>query len=113
MKRLVSLWVAFTALMLFAACTQPSGGGDGQSAADTEYGPEIVMVDGVKTKRVEGFGGVIAERYDDSKEWWPDYEEPNEDAPKSKRRTSISSRPTACDSIIFTRPRFAPRHVHH
>jgi arylsulfatase len=81
MKRLVSLWVAFTALMLFAACTQPSGGGDGQSAADTEYGPEIVMVDGVKTKRVEGFGGVIAERYDDSKEWWPDYEEPNEDAP--------------------------------
>jgi arylsulfatase len=39
------------------------------------------MVDGVKTKRVEGFGGVIAERYDDSKEWWPDYEEPNEDAP--------------------------------
>ena len=81
MKRLVSLWVAFTALMLLAACTQPSGGGDGQSAAGTEYGPEIVMVDGVKTKRVEGFGGVIAERYDDSKEWWPDYEEPNEDAP--------------------------------
>jgi arylsulfatase len=67
--------------MLLAACTQPSGGGDGQSAAGTEYGPEIVMVDGVKTKRVEGFGGVIAERYDDSKEWWPDYEEPNEDAP--------------------------------
>ena len=81
MKRLVSLWVAFTALMLLAACTQPSGGGDGQSAAGTEYGPEIVMVDGVKTKRVEGFGGVIAERYDDSKEWWPDYDEPNEDAP--------------------------------
>ena len=39
------------------------------------------MVDGVKTKRVEGFGGVIAERYDESEEWWPDYEEPNKDAP--------------------------------
>ena len=39
------------------------------------------MVDGVKTKQVEGFGGVIAERYDESEEWWPDYEEPNKDAP--------------------------------
>jgi arylsulfatase A-like enzyme len=35
----------------------------------------------VKTKKVEGFGGVIAERYEDSKEWWPPEERPNEDAP--------------------------------
>jgi arylsulfatase A-like enzyme len=81
MKRLVSLWVAFTPLMLLAACTQPTGGGGDKSAADSDDGSGIVMVDGVKAKRVEGFGGVIAERYDDSKEWWPDYEEPNEDAP--------------------------------
>jgi arylsulfatase len=39
------------------------------------------MVDGVKKKRIEGFGGIIAESYDESEEWWPPYEEPNEDAP--------------------------------
>ena len=42
---------------------------------------EIVLIDGVKTKRIEGFGGVIAERYEDSQEWWAPYETPNEDAP--------------------------------
>jgi arylsulfatase len=36
---------------------------------------------GVKTKNVEGFGGVIAESYADSKEWWAPYKEPKEDAP--------------------------------
>ena len=36
---------------------------------------------GVKTKNVEGFGGIIAESYDDSREWWPEEERPNEDAP--------------------------------
>ena len=36
---------------------------------------------GVKTKNVEGFGGVIAESYDDSQEWWAEEERPNEDAP--------------------------------
>jgi arylsulfatase A-like enzyme len=34
-----------------------------------------------KTKKVEGFGGVIAERYDDSKEWWPPETRPPEGAP--------------------------------
>jgi arylsulfatase A-like enzyme len=42
---------------------------------------EIVLTNGVKTKRIEGFGGVIAEKYDDSQEWWAPYETPNEDAP--------------------------------
>ena len=36
---------------------------------------------GVKTKTVEGFGGVIAERYEDSKEWWPPEKRPNKGAP--------------------------------
>jgi len=36
---------------------------------------------GVKTKEVEGFGGVIAESYEDSQEWWAPEELPNEDAP--------------------------------
>ena len=35
----------------------------------------------VKTKTIEGFGGVIAEKYSDSKEWWAAEELPNEDAP--------------------------------
>jgi arylsulfatase len=35
----------------------------------------------VRTKTVEGFGGVIAERYEDSQEWWPPEELPEPDAP--------------------------------
>jgi arylsulfatase len=35
----------------------------------------------VKTKSVEGFGGVIAERYEDSKEWWPPEKRPKKGAP--------------------------------
>ena len=31
----------------------------------------------VKTKAIEGFGGVIAERYADSKEWWPPEKTPS------------------------------------
>ena len=34
-----------------------------------------------KTKTVEGFGGVIAERYEDSKEWWPEEVRPPKGAP--------------------------------
>ncbi len=36
---------------------------------------------GVKTKAVEGFGGVIAKKYSDSKEWWADENRPKEDSP--------------------------------
>ena len=35
----------------------------------------------VKTKTIEGFGGVIAEKYGDSKEWWPPELRPPEGAP--------------------------------
>ena len=35
----------------------------------------------VKTKKVEGFGGVIAKKYEDSKEWWPPQVSPPEGAP--------------------------------
>jgi arylsulfatase A-like enzyme len=34
-----------------------------------------------ETKNVEGFGGVIAKKYEDSKEWWPPEERPKKDAP--------------------------------
>jgi len=53
--------------------TPPSG-----TAAQTT---EIKEVNGVKIKSVPGFGGVVAESYEDSKEWWPDYKEPKADAP--------------------------------
>jgi arylsulfatase len=36
---------------------------------------------GVRIKTVEGFGGVIAESYEDSVEWWPENPRPNDDAP--------------------------------
>lgn len=69
------------AIMLLAACTESTVDGNDPATAETGGAPDIAIVDGVKTKQVEGFGGVIAERYENSKEWWPDYEEPNEDAP--------------------------------
>jgi len=41
----------------------------------------VQMVDGVKVKKIEGFGGIVAESYDDSEEWWPEYVKPKKDAP--------------------------------
>ena len=35
----------------------------------------------VRTKKVEGFGGVIAKSYKESVEWWPEPVRPHEDAP--------------------------------
>lgn len=37
--------------------------------------------DAVKTKKVEGFEGVIAKKYEDSQEWWPPQVRPPEGAP--------------------------------
>ena len=36
---------------------------------------------GVKTKKVEGFGGIIAKKYEDSKEWWAEPVRAPEGAP--------------------------------
>jgi arylsulfatase len=69
--------IALVALSL-AAC---SGEPPAETSGDETAGPSIQVVDGIKTKNVEGFGGVIAERYENSKEWWEAYKEPNEDAP--------------------------------
>jgi arylsulfatase len=35
----------------------------------------------VRTKKVEGFGGIIAKKYEDSKEWWAPEKLPKKDAP--------------------------------
>ena len=36
---------------------------------------------GVKIKNVEGFGGVMAESYEDSEEWWAEEERPRDGSP--------------------------------
>ena len=64
--------------MLLAGC---SGAPEGESEAPSASDTGMNMVDGVKTKTVEGFGGVIAERYADSQEWWPEDVKPPADAP--------------------------------
>jgi arylsulfatase len=64
-----------------SACTEPqSGDGEAKVAIGADE-TGIVMVDGVRKKQIEGFGGIIAESYEDSEEWWATYEEPNPDAP--------------------------------
>ena len=63
------------AMMFLAACGVDSGTDSGNVE---EFS---VSESGVKTKNVEGFGGVIAESYSDSQEWWAEEELPNEDAP--------------------------------
>ncbi len=66
MRKLILLLVAFS----FVAC----GGGTGESGIS-------VNESGVLVKAVEGFDGVIAERYEDSEEWWAPELRPNQDAP--------------------------------
>jgi arylsulfatase len=63
-----------------AACGgEPAGEAEPANATSE---PEFsVSESGVKTKNVEGFGGVIAESYADSQQWWAEEELPNEDAP--------------------------------
>jgi len=69
--------------VVLAACAPPADQSQTPPAAAAPDAPEygVQMIDGVKKKTIEGFGGVIAESYDESEEWWPEYDEPNEDAP--------------------------------
>jgi len=81
MKLIPVLAVSIFALLL-GACGDQSDTDTSAAApeADATDSP-FEMVNGVKTKKVEGFGGVIAESYQDSKEWWPEYVTPEKDAP--------------------------------
>ena len=54
---------------------------DSDSDSDAAPAAAVKIVDGVKQKTVPGFGGVIAESYEDSEEWWAPYKEPQPDAP--------------------------------
>lgn len=64
--------------LILSACGEFAADSADESSATAEYS---VSDTGVKTKNIKGFGGVIAERYDDSQEWWPPYELPKDDAP--------------------------------
>jgi arylsulfatase len=70
----------FVLLLMLSAC-----GGESTTETATEDAPAVeelsVSETGVKTKNVEGFGGVIAESYDDSQEWWPPEKRPKEGSP--------------------------------
>jgi arylsulfatase A-like enzyme len=76
--------LTFSALLLLAGCgqsvpPQSKSAADPAPADQSVYGLQVV--NGVKTKNIEGFGGVIAESYADSEEWWAPYEEPDKDSP--------------------------------
>jgi arylsulfatase len=76
--KFINFLVVVTLGLTLAACgAQPD---TSTSSAESENAA-FEVIDGVKTKKVEGFGGVIAESYDDSKEWWPEYVKPKKDAP--------------------------------
>jgi arylsulfatase A-like enzyme len=80
--RLIPCLALFVTGLVLAACdAPPSSSSAVPESGDADAVAEFTIVNGVKTKNVEGFGGVIAERYQDSKEWWADYETPKEDAP--------------------------------
>ncbi len=76
MKYITSIILALTLSACGGESTTDPASDD--SSATEEFS---VSDSGVKTKNVEGFGGVIAESYSDSQEWWADYKVPKDDAP--------------------------------
>ena len=70
----------FILALALSACGNESGTG---TASDDSPAIEEFSVSesGVKTKNIEGFGGVIAESYNDSQEWWAAEERPKEGSP--------------------------------
>ncbi|MGI9342292.1 MAG: hypothetical protein ACR2QV_05545, partial [Gammaproteobacteria bacterium] len=80
--------IALSSALFLTACgggqppsTTESDGDSNRAGEPAAPDDGIRMVDGVKTKSVPGFGGVIAESYEDSEEWWAPYKEPKADAP--------------------------------
>ncbi len=78
MKKLLAVFVWTIAI---AGCDQQPPRSTVSSAPESTETSQIRVVDGVKQKTIEGFGGVVAESYDDSQEWWPPEKRPNADAP--------------------------------
>ncbi len=78
MKKLL---LALVGAVAIAGCDQQPPRSAVSSGPESTETSQIRVVNGVKQKTIEGFGGVIAESYDDSQEWWPPEERPNVDAP--------------------------------
>ena len=90
--RIIAAWAMALSL---AACSAEMADDTGGHAAGA--GSEIVMVDGVKKKKIEGFGGIIAESYDESEEWWPE----------TKNRTRMRRTSSSSCSTMSASPRSA------
>jgi arylsulfatase len=72
--------IYFLSLLLFA-CDSGTQKASVDSEAQKTSGDTIFETDGIKKKKIEGFGGVIAEKYSDSKEWWAAEKRPPKDSP--------------------------------
>jgi len=72
-----------TSFMFALALSACGGESVTETASDDSSATEEFSVSdaGVKTKDVEGFGGVIAESYQDSQEWWPPEQRPKAGSP--------------------------------
>ena len=80
--RFIHSVAVFALGLTLTACGEQSETGTDTVAPDTDGAEsQFPVLNGVKTKIVEGFRGVIAESYQDSKEWWPEYDTPEKDAP--------------------------------
>ena len=73
--RLIKILALLLISIGLTSCVDSSDSGDAGGAAT------FTVVDGVKTKNIEGFRGVIAESYSDSQEWWAAEERPKDGSP--------------------------------
>jgi arylsulfatase len=71
--------IKILALLLVPICLTSCA--DSSNSDDAGAAATFTVVDGVKVKNIEGFGGVIAESYSDSQEWWAAEEGPKDGSP--------------------------------
>ena len=64
--KVIKIIGAWAMVLSLAACDIEVSGDSEPGGHSAGAASEIVMVDGVKKKRVEGFGGINSESYDES-----------------------------------------------
>ena len=79
-----TLFPVFLSVVFIAGCGEDNSDKNAQ-ASQQESMPHtaapVEPANQIKTKEVEGFGGVIARKYQDSEEWWAPEVRPEKDAP--------------------------------